>query len=53
MGLFAKKQVYIKHYAKAIRGKALDVNPSGNLYGGDTSGGTNKMMELLKNIKVG
>ena len=29
------------------------VNPSGNLYGGDTSGGTNKMMELLKNIKVG
>lgn len=27
----------IKHYAKAIKGKALDIDSTGSLYGGDTS----------------
>ena len=42
-------QMVIKHYAKAIKGKALDINSSGSLY----SGGTNKNMELLKIRKAG
>jgi integrase len=46
-------QMVIKHYAKAIKGKALDINSSGSLYSGGTFGGTNKNMELLKIRKAG
>lgn len=39
----------IKHYAKAIKGKALDLNADSYLFSSDTSGDTKEILEELLN----